>query len=797
MPNWRRPPGLLVFRRLAPRIVALLAPAILSGCSGNPGLRSGGVSRTRTYLGVGDRPLRVVTGEPGSAVASDVAPSPLARSSSRGEGRISGRVYDEEGRPVPGATVRLAVGPAQAGRINRATTDASGAFTLRDLRPGSSHTLIAEWEGDDGLLTGRTRASSNDSGVKISLVQDSTLDRPSLAERPNRINRVSDSGRNDFQARTSAEPIRMTDEATLPDEGEARPARPPAVSLWNEEDLPPAPEAETLIAPALVDRDPVTRQASRPRLSSWQPVGSVRRASVEPSPVPSSESDLPRTDFDRPSDRENPPRPSHDSYEEEGPSPLPPAVERWPAPEGKSTEPRSPDFRERQTSSAISPDPFEEDSPEVRRPDHGGGMIDPGPSAGGNSVNAPRLATTPRGDRRGLVEPTSESPPTPEPGALVAVPQSFAPIVLSDEPYEAPAPRQSAEARRSSPPPAPPRPGTRTRAPISPLDPGFDPFTEPSASTPKPESPVVAEPPRSATLNPIEEALPDWANPDRDAERSARVAEVDPPAATPSLDPRTEPIVTPLGNDPPVRAPVVARPSNPALSLATEPRSATAGAAKRRPTWGEVASRAGQAVPLERRGGPIAAVDPETKPTLLVREDPVGRSKPPSVTKPTCEYDDRLRRVLDFRLPNLEGGTTRFKDLDADLILLDFWGTWCPPCLKSMPHLVELQKKIGDKKLRVVGVACEQDAPGQSTPRVAKVARGLKVNYPVLLSRNDGSCPLQKALHIQAFPTMILLDREGRVLWRDQGATPATLSRLDRMIEVTREPSPASAKRGN
>ena len=52
----------------------------------------------------------------------------------------------------------------------------------------------------------------------------------------------------------------------------------------------------------------------------------------------------------------------------------------------------------------------------------------------------------------------------------------------------------------------------------------------------------------------------------------------------------------------------------------------------------------------------------------------------------------------------------------------------------------------------------------------------------MLLSRNDGSCPLQSALHVQAFPTMVLLDREGRVLWRDQGATPATLARLDRFL---------------
>ena len=50
------------------------------------------------------------------------------------------------------------------------------------------------------------------------------------------------------------------------------------------------------------------------------------------------------------------------------------------------------------------------------------------------------------------------------------------------------------------------------------------------------------------------------------------------------------------------------------------------------------------------------------------------------------------------------------------------------------------------------------------------------------LGGQDDSSPLQAALHIQAYPTIDLLDRNGRVLWRDQGATPTTFSRLDRVL---------------
>ena len=51
----------------------------------------------------------------------------------------------------PNAKVRLAVGSAAGGKVVSATTDRSGAFTLHGLRPGSSYTVIAEYQGDDGI----------------------------------------------------------------------------------------------------------------------------------------------------------------------------------------------------------------------------------------------------------------------------------------------------------------------------------------------------------------------------------------------------------------------------------------------------------------------------------------------------------------------------------------------------------------------------------------------------------------------------------------------------------------------
>jgi hypothetical protein len=83
----------------------------------------------------------------------------------------------------------------------------------------------------------------------------------------------------------------------------------------------------------------------------------------------------------------------------------------------------------------------------------------------------------------------------------------------------------------------------------------------------------------------------------------------------------------------------------------------------------------------------------------------------------------------------------------------------------------------------VVGIACEQVAPEQRKARVDEVSRKLGINYAILLSGMDGKpCPVQESLQIQVYPTTILVDRTGRVLWRNSGSTPASEDRLDRVL---------------
>src|SRR3974390_2137986 len=108
-------PGLLIF------------PLSMFGCSQPWGLRAT-PSDVKTVASVGDRALPVRSGTVDSSVRSGEQ-EPLVTATP--SGRISGRVFDEQNRPVADARVRLAVGSEPGGKAVAATTDRSGAFTLR------------------------------------------------------------------------------------------------------------------------------------------------------------------------------------------------------------------------------------------------------------------------------------------------------------------------------------------------------------------------------------------------------------------------------------------------------------------------------------------------------------------------------------------------------------------------------------------------------------------------------------------------------------------------------------------
>ena len=177
------------------RRLLLLPIAVLGlGCAstGRFGLHANDPT-IRTIASIGDKPVSAVAGAPTSSAVADLENH--ARPADR-ETRVSGRVVDDRGDPVPNARVRIADGGISGGRIVDATSDRAGRFTIRGLRPGSRYTLIAEYEGQGGWIEGRAEVRSPASDVEIAVRAD---DLPADRRRADRV----PSGRKISERRTA------------------------------------------------------------------------------------------------------------------------------------------------------------------------------------------------------------------------------------------------------------------------------------------------------------------------------------------------------------------------------------------------------------------------------------------------------------------------------------------------------------------------------------------------------------------------------------------------------------------
>lgn len=121
------------------------------------------------------------------------------------------------------------------------------------------------------------------------------------------------------------------------------------------------------------------------------------------------------------------------------------------------------------------------------------------------------------------------------------------------------------------------------------------------------------------------------------------------------------------------------------------------------------------------------------------------------------------RPDLEFR--DLDGRPHKLSEWDGKLLLLNFWATWCTPCLKEIPLLVRAQRELGPRGLQVVGLALDQ------REAVEAFRARLGINYPLMLGEADIIAAMD-ALgdELGAFPFSVLIAPDGRIVARESGA---------------------------
>jgi peroxiredoxin len=121
-------------------------------------------------------------------------------------------------------------------------------------------------------------------------------------------------------------------------------------------------------------------------------------------------------------------------------------------------------------------------------------------------------------------------------------------------------------------------------------------------------------------------------------------------------------------------------------------------------------------------------------------------------------------RVYDFSLRDTDNRSVSLSEISGQsLTVIDFWATWCQPCIRSIPKLVALNEAYEDSGVKFIGISV--DSP-RNLSKVKPFARSMGIRYPVLLDANG---ELMGELNVSAVPTLLIIDSDYRILYMHEG----------------------------
>ena len=122
------------------------------------------------------------------------------------------------------------------------------------------------------------------------------------------------------------------------------------------------------------------------------------------------------------------------------------------------------------------------------------------------------------------------------------------------------------------------------------------------------------------------------------------------------------------------------------------------------------------------------------------------------------------KKAPEFSLKSVDGKTVKLSDYKNKVVLIDFWATWCPPCRKGIPDLIELQKEF-KKDLVILGISVDTD----TKPDVPGFIKNYGINYTVVYG-DQATAKLFGG--VSGIPTSFLIDQKGNIVDKHVGLVP-------------------------
>jgi len=134
-------------------------------------------------------------------------------------------------------------------------------------------------------------------------------------------------------------------------------------------------------------------------------------------------------------------------------------------------------------------------------------------------------------------------------------------------------------------------------------------------------------------------------------------------------------------------------------------------------------------------------------------------------------------KLQNFKAKNIKNKNVYYEDIKGEkLTIIDFWATWCKPCVRSIPKLVEVYNKYKDQGVQFIGINVDGN---RNLPKVKPMVRSLKITYPVLLDLNN---QIMNDLNITSIPYLLIVDSENNIVATHIGYRPGDEKILEEEI---------------
>lgn len=127
----------------------------------------------------------------------------------------------------------------------------------------------------------------------------------------------------------------------------------------------------------------------------------------------------------------------------------------------------------------------------------------------------------------------------------------------------------------------------------------------------------------------------------------------------------------------------------------------------------------------------------------------------------------------DFTLNDMEGNSHTLTKYRGQVVLIDFWATWCPPCVVEIPHFVKLYNEYNKKGFVILGASLDTDMK-----KLQSFVSNQAIKYPILVDAGEVS----SVYAVQAIPTAYILDKHGKIVKKFVGYRPGYEKEIKKIL---------------